>query len=139
MKDAAFKLVSELTKLPSIIYEDLPNSKRFKIMSRNGVVWNRGNSKKFPKWGNVHYNKSNVLLALDYPISTITDEEVFEKLKLPLIEKFERKTGVYFVKGSDTGAPYDSVRIKLHGKDALNDTVIKQLSNFAKDVYAVSI
>jgi hypothetical protein len=136
MKDRAKALAVLLSNLSGITYEDVPNSKRYKTLSNSGVVLkNRGE----PRWGNVHYHPTHIMIAIDYPQGAFSEEEFKNDLMIPQ-NKNQSESGFYITYAKNAGPnEYDSLRIKLYGSDAFNQSIVDRILNVVGKVYDIFI
>ena len=133
MLEKAREIAIKLASFQDVSYEHLPNSKRFKMISKKGVKW----STRASKLGNIHYCDDHLKLVLDYPSMEITESDILEKLNLPKKDPRDRYSGFYIIK--DTGL-FDTVIILLY-QDELSEIDLNSSSliNFAVEIFNKSI
>lgn len=128
MLEKAREISIKLADFKDVSYEHLPNSSRFKIISKIGVKW----STRASKLGNIHYSDDYLYLALDYPIGEISESDILEKLNLPIKNPRNTNSGFYIIQGSK----FDSVRISIY-QDELSDQkfIDTTLIDFAEEIF----
>jgi hypothetical protein len=126
--EKATAFVERLSNVPGCGFEK--QSVKYKLISHTGVRWGRGN-----KWGNIHFDKEYLYVALDYPTNAYDVDTFAKRLGLSVKNPGERKSGIYVRRGDtqlDTPG-FDSLRVSLY------EDVLRAWDSFSDSLIDVAV
>jgi hypothetical protein len=84
--------------------------KMYNIVSKSGLTW----KDRSPKWGVVAEGTKRLLIDLDYPVHSFTEEELSYSTGLPLKRNLTKPNGISHINPTVGGEKYDTLRIILY-------------------------